>query len=226
MTPHVIGLSPVLSTPYLATAAMDKCIRVHAASLRQLALPVIVVGPGKHDRSCFRSDCLPRLRSPATWLKIKCGDFLMQRGVSLISHHILNCGIFARFWRGRVQITADPEWHVRLRSEPAKVDNHDNHDVRVPIACCPWRVFARNLSCGSQRHPDQPLNGFCRDAPARRFHSAVVKSLGAPTGDPYIAFHCDRRAKPINLNTARASAAPMVPSRAIRAVEVSVRIAV
>ena len=160
MTPHVIGLSPVLSTPYLATAAMDKCIRVHAASLRQLALPVIVVGPGKHDRSCFRSDCLPRLRSPATWLKIKCGDFLMQRGVSLISHHILNCGIFARFWRGRVQITADPEWHVRLRSEPAKVDNHDNHDVRVPIACCPWRVFARNLSCGSQRHPDQPLNGF------------------------------------------------------------------
>jgi hypothetical protein len=84
----------------------------------------------------------------------------MQRSVSLNSHHILNCGIFARFWRVRVQITADPEWRVRLRSEPPKLDNHDDHDVRVPIAGCAWRVFARDLSCGSHRHPDRPLNGF------------------------------------------------------------------
>ena len=40
-----------------------------------------------------------------------------------------------------------------------KVDNHDSHDVRVP-RCCPWRVFTRHLSCGSQRHPDRPLNGL------------------------------------------------------------------
>jgi hypothetical protein len=40
MTPHVISLSPVLSTPYLATAAMDQSLGLHAASLRQPALPL------------------------------------------------------------------------------------------------------------------------------------------------------------------------------------------
>ena len=38
----------------------------------------------------------------------------------MICHHILNCGIFGRFWRSRVQITADPECAC---GEPMEVDN-------------------------------------------------------------------------------------------------------
>jgi hypothetical protein len=41
---------PVLSTPYLATAAMDNYKHLRTASVRQLALPVSFVGAGKHDR--------------------------------------------------------------------------------------------------------------------------------------------------------------------------------
>jgi hypothetical protein len=40
---------------------------------------------------------------------------------------LLNCGIFERLWRSRVQITADPD---RLRSVTVQADNHD---VRVLI---------------------------------------------------------------------------------------------
>jgi hypothetical protein len=69
MTPHVIGLSPVLSTPYLATAAMDKCIRVRAAPLRQLALPVIFVGPGKHDRSWLSIGLFAAFAVPSNMVK-------------------------------------------------------------------------------------------------------------------------------------------------------------
>lgn len=46
---------PVLSTPYLATAAMDKYKHLRTASVRQLALPVIFVGAVKHDRLLWLS---------------------------------------------------------------------------------------------------------------------------------------------------------------------------
>jgi hypothetical protein len=71
MTPHVISLSPVLSTPYLATAAMDQSLGLHAASLRQPALPLGSSSDLVNTTLwCgFRSDCLPRVRSPATMVK-------------------------------------------------------------------------------------------------------------------------------------------------------------
>jgi len=56
----------------------------------------------------FRSDCLPRLRSPGAWLKIKCGDFLMQCGVNLDLARLSNCGIFARLWHGLSYLLSQP----------------------------------------------------------------------------------------------------------------------
>jgi hypothetical protein len=46
---------PVLSTPYLATAAMDEYKHLRTASVRQLALPVFFLGAGKHDRLLWLS---------------------------------------------------------------------------------------------------------------------------------------------------------------------------
>jgi hypothetical protein len=80
MTAHVISLPhPVYAVP--RDSSDGQIFSLDAASLRQRALPRRSSSDLVNTMLCcgFRSDCLPRARSPATWLKIKCGDFLMQR---------------------------------------------------------------------------------------------------------------------------------------------------
>ena len=74
----------------------------------------------------------------------------MQCVGSLICHHILNCGIFGRFWRGRVQITADPEYacgelvEVDIRSVGVSV----LHRVPPIVRVCAQFVVGRATSSG------------------------------------------------------------------------------
>ena len=100
----------------------------------------------------------------------------MQCVGSLICHHILNCGIFGRFWRGRVQITADPEYAC---GEPMEVDNGDDgvsvlHRVPPIARPCVQFVVGRNV-----------IRTLRQQAADRRWlRERVVKSVGAPTGVP------------------------------------------
>jgi hypothetical protein len=115
----------------LAPAAMTKCARLRAAPLRQPTLPHRSSSDPFNAtvRGGFRSHCLPRFAAPTIqWLKIKCGDFLMQCGVNLdlaggfavVAPGAANCGTVQNFWpasatccHNGVQNTAASECLIR-----------------------------------------------------------------------------------------------------------------
>jgi hypothetical protein len=56
LTPHVIGLSPVLSTSYLATGGDGQIfMSARRTPASAASAPLIFVGPGQHDRLLWLS---------------------------------------------------------------------------------------------------------------------------------------------------------------------------